>query len=437
MIQFFEKEIFDQNISQVDIRLKISTFVEKDIFSDEANKESLQDNIYYNYLLYENLKKNHIKHALIYVGDLTNINYEEVYNKLLNIDEKKNIQSENILNIKQNYVELKANIKKFEKKLSDITIIKYNILNPILEEFKKNIEGIINKEEVIFYDQIYRNIKINAFIYFPEENKINNPLKEEIEKSPAMKTLKTFFNLTENTIREKEILDFLKEVENNSKQYRKQAIFLFHESKYFKENFLSNYYPFSPSIKNIVYRVNSTNTKRKIKIGFCFNDNFLSNLPIKAIIGNEVDKEMKKRKKLFEKESYLSKDNLSKKILYDLNYFFSNNKTSSNIFNDFANKIGKINLTINKNNKDELIDYYNKALGLLEKINMKKDTNAKKEIIDNVKIKLDKLIENALSRNIYTAVYKKIQEIISDIVVASIQKEILKFKVTKNTFDKQ
>ena len=46
MIQFFEKEIFDQNISQVDIRLKISTFVEKDIFSDEANKESLQDNIY-------------------------------------------------------------------------------------------------------------------------------------------------------------------------------------------------------------------------------------------------------------------------------------------------------------------------------------------------------------------------------------------------------
>ena len=437
MIQFFEKEIFNQKMSQVDIRLKISTFVEKDIFSDETNKESLQDNIYYNYLLFENLKTNHIKHALIYVGDLTSINYEEVYNKLLNIDEKKNSQSENVLNIKQNYVELKANIKKFEKKLSDITIIKYNILNPILEEFKKNIEGIINKEEVIFYDQIYRNIKINAFIYFPEEDKINNPLKEEIEKSPAMKTLKTFFNLTENTIREKEILDFLKEVENNSKQYRKQAIFLFHESKYFKENFLSNYYPFSPSIKNIVYRVNSTNTKGKIKIGFCFNDNFLSNLPIKAIIGNEVDKEMKKRKKLFEKESYLSKDNLSKKILYDLNYFFSNNKTNSNIFNDFANKIGKINLTINKNNKDELIDYYNKAFGLLEKINMKKDTNAKKEIIDNVKIKLDKLIENALSINIYTAVYKKIQEIISDIVVASIQKEILKFKVTKDTFDKQ
>jgi hypothetical protein len=142
MIQFFEKEIFDQNISQVDIRLKISTFVEKDIFSDEANKESLQDNIYYNYLLFENLKTNHIKHALIYVGDLTSINYEEVYNKLLNIDEKKNSQSENVLNIKQNYVELKANIKKFEKKLSDITIIKYNILNPILEEFKKNIEGI-------------------------------------------------------------------------------------------------------------------------------------------------------------------------------------------------------------------------------------------------------------------------------------------------------
>ena len=177
--------------------------------------------------------------------------------------------------------------------------------------------------------------------------------------------------------------------------------------------------------------------KSKIEIGFLFPNNFLDNLPIKAIIGKEVDKEMKKRKKLFEKESYLSKDNLSKKILYDLNYFFSNNKTNSNIFNDFANKIGKINLTVNKNNKDELIDYYNKALGLLEKINMKKDTNAKKEIIDNVKIKLDKLIENALSINIYTAVYKKIQEIISDIVVASIQKEILKFKVTKDTFDKQ
>ena len=102
----------------------------------------MQDNIYYNYLLFENLKTNHIKHALIYVGDLTSINYEEVYNKLLNIDEKKNSQSENVLNIKQNYVELKANIKKFAKKLSDITIIKYNILNPILEEFKKNIEDI-------------------------------------------------------------------------------------------------------------------------------------------------------------------------------------------------------------------------------------------------------------------------------------------------------
>ena len=74
---------------------------------------------------------------------------------------------------------------------------------------------------------------------------------------------------------------------------------------------------------------------------------------------------------------------------------------------------------------------------MLEKINIKNETNAKKEIIANVKIKLDKLIENALSINIYTAVYKKIQEIISDIVVASIQKEILKFKVTKDTFDKQ
>ena len=76
-------------------------------------------------------------------------------------------------------------------------------------------------------------------------------------------------------------------------------------------------------------------------------------------------------------------------------------------------------------------------MDLLEKINIKNETNAKKEIIANVKIKLDKLIENALSINIYTAVYKKIQEIISDIVVASIQKEILKFKVTKDTFDKQ
>ena len=139
---------------------------------------------------------------------------------------------------------------------------------------------------------------------------------------------------------------------------------------------------------------------------------------------------MKKRKKLFEKESYLSKDNLSKKILYDLNYFFSNNKTNSNIFNDFANKIGKINVIVGGNDKDELIDYYNKALDLLEKINIKNETNAKKEIIANVKIKLDKLIENALSINIYTAVYKKIQEIISDIVVASIQKEILNFRVT-------
>ena len=68
-------------------------------------------------------------------------------------------------------------------------------------------------------------------------------------------------------------------------------------------------------------------------------------------------------------------------------------------------------------------------MDLLEKINMKNETNAKKEIIDNVKIKLDKLIENALSRNIYTAVYKKIQEIISDIAIANIQKEILNFKV--------
>ena len=114
-------------------------------------------------------------------------------------------------------------------------------------------------------------------IYFPEENNINKPLKKEIEKSPAIKTLKTFFNFTEDTITKKEISIVLKEIDNNPKQYGKKAIFLLHEYNDFTEQFLWDIYSIPLTIKNIIYRVKLTNMKGKIEIGFLFPNNFLDN----------------------------------------------------------------------------------------------------------------------------------------------------------------
>ena len=166
-----------QNISsQPIIKHKISEYTnaKSDMFKDETNIESLKENIYCNYLIFENLNKNKIKHALIYIGDI-NVNYEEIFEKLFmkkqDVITSKNTKKLDIIKIKGSYIKLKALIKEFDKNLSNITRLKEKDLRPIFEELEKSIKDLYTSQKCILFKNIYNIIKFDAFIFYQDSIK--------------------------------------------------------------------------------------------------------------------------------------------------------------------------------------------------------------------------------------------------------------------------
>ena len=119
-------------------------------------------------------------------------------------------------------------------------------------------------------------------------------------------------------------------------------------------------------------------------------------------------------------------------MIYDFNYLF--NQQNQNY--PFVNKIETISLDLKEKNLDELITYFKSAFQLLESISVKIESEKQNKIIANVSSRLEKLIDNVFSSNIYSLVFKKIPEIISNIFFNYIKNEILKFKTDLNEMDK-
>lgn len=427
-IMSFIKELFLENNSSPDfIKEKISNYIEsnKVMFGDETNLASLKDNIYCNYLLFDVLKKNEIKFALLYIGDITSINYEEIYKSILKKEEKvimsENKEKMNIKNIKNIYSQLKVIIKNFEKNLSNSTTLTEDELNPIFKEMFNPIENIYTSQKCTLFKKIYRNIKFDAFIYYQDSIL---SIRDCIDKSPAMNLLNSHFNLKEDILSEKETKKLINKVIECPEKYGRKIIFLVYDINYYRYEIQPKYSYFPPIIKNIYYKkleqykIDNNKIKTNVyKVGFDFPYNFFDNLPFKACINKIFDKELKKTKNLFTKDSLLLKENISQKIIFDLNNLFQQN-----------NKEYTFTKIIEKAKFNILIPFHKQALDLFESINGNIDIKIRQEIISNISSKLDKLIDNILSFNMYTIIFNKIEQIIIKITIDYFKHEIQSFK---------
>ena len=433
--------VLSEFVTQEQIKTKISDYVNSNntIIAGESNLESLKENIYSNYLIFNNLQKNKIKYALIYIGDITNINYEEIFKKILKREEtiKENIINVKKEKIKPNYTELKIKIKEFERKLSDITAPHINDLNPIFQEIPKSIGKIPKLSDCSFIKKIYKSIHFDAFIYYQKSDMDKKSLYKDIESSPAINKLKAFFNLKYDNLTPKQTIDLINNVKKSPEQYGKKIIFLVYEFNYFEKNIHKKFFTYFPSIiKNIFYCVNANKTKSepnkvKLNVAFDFPDDFLNGLPLKNSVNKQLDKELKKIKTLFTKNCSLCQENLPAKIIHDLNYLFEQNEENYSFIDIIKNTEFDI---YNGENKD-LVKYHDKALKLFEEISVEIESEKRCEIIDNTTSKINKLIDNVFSLNIYTIIFDRIKSIIGDIISENIKNEILKFKFDIEKFD--
>ena len=264
----------------------------------------------------------------------------------------------------------------------------------------------------------------------------NKPLYKNIENSPAIKKLKTFFNLKYDNLTAKQTFDLIKKVIDCPEQYGKKIIFLVCEINYFREKIHKKFTYFPSIIKNIYYSINTNSTsiepdEKILKVSFDFPNDFLNSLPLKNSVNKYLDKELKKIKSSFTKNCSLCKENLPTKIIQDLNYLFEQNNENYS----FIKIIENTKFDINDDKKKDLVKYHEKALELFEEINVKLEQKKRCEIINNIISKVNKLIDNVFSLNIYTIIFDRIKNIIGDIISNNIIKEILKFKFDFETFD--
>ena len=469
----FIKALIRKNISlQSKIKQNISEYIKSNIniFEKETNFVSLKENIYCNYLIFENLNKNDIKYALIYIGDITSVNYEEIYENIFKTEKDMNMikssKKLNIDNIKKNYAQLKTFIRDFEENLSDITKLKARDLKPIFEEMENSIKSIYMSQNCALFKKIYNNIKFDAIIYFQDSAK---PIFKSICNSPAMSKLINRFNLKIDFLSDKEIFHLLKKARECPEKYEKKNIFLVNEVNYYYKKILTENSYFPRTINNIFYRIkeinkpvfkeinktdkpNNKELKEKIlenkektklnesdgkessilKVGFEFPYGFYDYLPFKTSINKIFDKELKKIKKLYKNDCLLLKENLCQKIIFDLNKLFQKNENNYS----FIEILKKTKFDLFRDKKT-LITFHIDALNLLKSINEEIDTDKKKEIISNITSKLDILAENILSLNIYTVIFMKIEEIIIKSTVDYFKSEISQFKTTVHDMIKE
>ena len=466
-----------QNISsQSIIKQKISEYInaKSGMFKDETNIESLKENIYCNYLIFENLNKNKIKHALIYIGDITNVNYEEIFENIFmekkDVITSKNTKKLDIIKIKGSYIKLKALIKEFDKNLSNITRLKEKDLRPIFEELEKSIKDLYTSQKCILFKNIYNNIKFDAFIFYQDSIK---SIYKDINNSPAMNKLNNHFNLKFDILSEKDMFKLIDKARDCPEKYGKKIIFLVNEINYYLREIRSKSSYFPQIISNIFYKIvelnksvdkkikkanrtdrnvievqnnvkdkdkskkNSNEPNKKeskiYKIGFEFPPNFFNNLPFKECINKLFDKDHKKTKKLFIKDCILSRKNLCEKIIFDLNKLFKPKNSNYS----FIEILKKTEFDLLEDKRKVMLSFYSKALDLFGEINETIEIEKKKEIINNLTSKLYSLNDNILSFNIYSVIFNKIEEIIVKQTIEYFMNEMNQFKTNPNEIAKK
>jgi hypothetical protein len=394
-----KENIKDNDNNNVNIKNKIlkikDEIIKNHLFDDIINLNGLIYNIYYVFEIFYCLKKNNIKFFIIYIG---NILEQKTTKNLLNHLVTNNYTNEKI-------IELNNSITNKQQELSNIKKI-YNNVKKTINQFEKECEYRITFSKKIiqnFFDKININ---NIFDYktYIKNNKNNKILinaklfilcqnEEEISKidSPLINDLKQFlkFEICPLIMKNKKNLV---EIEKNIKINSSYPYFIYS----------NNANPFLSLIlnkpKNLFFIIKDGDKEQ-----FLDEETLKNFLDYGSIIKNKINKFFNEYKSKYSENAKLMKDNLTNKLIHDLKQVFQLNI-------DLKMSINELEFDIDKNEKEKLINYFEKVLNIL---NIQKKENKNYSLVENIfQNNLNELIQNILSRHLYDLIFYKIQNII-------------------------
>ena len=160
---------------------------------NEKEIKLIDENIFNNYLMFENLKKNNIKFFVLYIGDMNQIIYQEnlffnyLSNKnLIKKDEFENIiksikTKNNLSKIKQLNKNIKSIISSFIKEIDSITNQKLSDIKSLI-----GIKDFLRTLDLSYFSKIKKEFKFELYFnILNNDNGISKIIKnlEEINKS--------------------------------------------------------------------------------------------------------------------------------------------------------------------------------------------------------------------------------------------------------------
>jgi len=394
---------------------------------NEKEIKLIEENIFNNYLMFENLKKNNIKFFVLYIGDMNQIIYQEnlVFNYLSNKnlikkDEFENIiksiKTKNILSkIKQLNKNIKSIISSFIKEIDSITNQKLSDIKSLI-----GIKDFLRTLDLSYFSKIKKEFKFELYFnVLNNDNGISKIIKnlEEINKSYEfikalhINSIKDNFEFMEsylkdiNSFIEPHIIKIYIIIIKNSQINLLKQIFPNYEIE------ANNCWPYN--LRRLVYIKKEENiislNFEKSNFQNIFNLNFLN---INKIIKDEIDNLMKdiKYDNIIDENENLNKINLIN-ILKDEFIKFLNNKDIQ-----FKDIIFNFDYSLNEGQKKKLLFYFEDAFSIVsERIDKSNDNNKAKLLLKNyggLLKRLDELTENITCRKIYSFVYYELNEYI-------------------------
>ena len=394
---------------------------------NEKEIKLIEENIFNNYLMFENLKKNNIKFFVLYIGDMNQIIYQEnlVFNYLSNKNLIKKDEFENIIKsiktknnlskIKQLNKNIKSIISSFIKEIDSITNQKLSDIKSLI-----GIKDFLRTLDLSYFSKIKKEFKFELYFnVLNNDNGISKIIKnlEEINKSYEfikalhINSIKDNFEFMEsylkdiNSFIEPHIIKIYIIIIKNSQINLLKQIFPNYEIE------ANNCWPYN--LRRLVYIKNEENT---ISLNFeksnfqnIFNLNFLN---INKIIKDEIDNLMKdiKYDNIIDENENLNKINLIN-ILKDEFIKFLNNKDIQ-----FKDIIFNFDYSLNEEQKKKLLFYFEDAFSIVsERTDKSNDNNKAKLLLKNyggLLKRLDELTENITCRKIYSFVYYELNEYI-------------------------
>ena len=414
---------------------EIKDFIKKAINSNENMKKRInekeikliEENIFNNYLMFENLKKNNIKFFVLYIGDMNQIIYQEnlVFNYLSNKNLIKKDEFENIIKsiktknnlskIKQLNKNIKSIISSFIKEIDSITNQKLSDIKSLI-----GIKDFLRTLDLSYFSKIKKEFKFELYFnVLNNDNGISKIIKnfEEINKSYEfikalhINSIKDNFEFMEsylkdiNSFIEPHIIKIYIIIIKNSQINLLKQIFPNYEIE------ANNCWPYN--LRRLVYIKNEENiislNFEKSNFQNIFNLNFLN---INKIIKDEIENLMKdiKYDNIIDENENLNKINLINKLKDEFIKFLNNKDIP------FKDIIFNFDYSLNEGQKKKLLFYFEDAFSIVsERTDKSNDNNKAKLLLKNYGgslKRLDELTENITCRKIYNFAYYELNEYI-------------------------